>query len=289
MKFIKQYFGMTTGERVGTLVLLFIVIGLSTMRWWTNDNSLKEMLELPQWQVWKASANVAGEVKDEPIYHQQELHEKKRELFVFDPNTITAAEWMKLGLSKGQAASVIKFRDKGGQFKVREDVKKLFVVTPELYEEWKPYIALPDELPKKETVIVPAAPKLIDINRSDSTDLVKLPGIGPVLAKRMIAYREKLGGYSNKQQLLEVYGLEPEVLTGFESRITVDTNRITKISINTAQVSDFKKHPYFTPAVAQGIVNYRKQHGPFTSVAGIKGCLLVNEELYRKIVSYLIL
>lgn len=280
---------MTTGERVGTLVLLFIVMGLLTMRWFTNDNSLKELLELPQWQVWKASASATVETKDEPIYHQQELQEKKRELFVFDPNTISAAEWMKLGLSKGQASSVMRFREKGGQFKVRDDVKKLFVVTPELYEEWKPFIALPDELPKKESVVVNTAPKIVDINRSDSTDLVKLPGIGPVLAKRMIAYREKLGGYSNKQQLLEVYGIEQDVWTGFENRITVDTNRITKISINTAHVSDFKKHPYFTPAVAQGIVNYRKQHGPFTTIAGIKGCLLVNEELYRKIVPYLTL
>ncbi len=280
---------MTTGERVGTLVLLFIVMGLLTMRWFTNDNSLKELLELPQWQVWKASASATVETKDEPIYHQQELQEKKRELFVFDPNTISAAEWMKLGLSKGQASSVMRFREKGGQFKVRDDVKKLFVVTPELYEEWKPFIALPDELPKKESVVVSTAPKLVDINRSDSTDLVKLPGIGPVLAKRMIAYREKLGGYSNKQQLLEVYGIEQDAWTGFENRISVDTNRITKISINTAQVSDFKRHPYFTPAVAQGIVNYRKQHGPFTTIAGIKGCLLVNEELYRKIVPYLTL
>ena len=48
----------------------------------------------------------------------------------------------------------------------------------------------------------------IDINTADSTAWVALNGIGPGFAKRIITYREKLGGFYQVDQLKEVYGLD---------------------------------------------------------------------------------
>ena len=134
---------------------------------------------------------------------------------------------------------------------------------------------------------VPQRPSIIELNTADSTDLVSVDGIGPVFAKRILAYRERLGGFHSTGQLREVFGIDEERFEKISAFVKTDSTYIRKINVNTAGVSDLKKHPYISPNVAQGLVNYRKQHGTFRNVTDIRSCVLVSADLYRKIAPYL--
>jgi competence protein ComEA len=65
------------------------------------------------------------------------------------------------------------------------------------------------------------AGSLVSINRADSTQLEQLPGIGPALSARIIAWREANGGFKTKKDLLNVSGIGESILAGFIDLITL--------------------------------------------------------------------
>jgi DNA uptake protein ComE-like DNA-binding protein len=212
---------------------------------------------------------------------------QQKELFFFDPNSISAEEWIRLGFSPEQTQSILNFRSKGGNFRKKEDLKKLYVVSPEKYAELESYITIPVDSSKAVVQSVKSVPEIIELNTADTSLLASLNGIGPVFAKRIVDYRLILGGFHHKEQLLEVYGLDKEKYALIEPKLKVDSTYIQKININQVSASELKRHPYFSPGVANGLVNYRKTHGMFQRLTDIMKCHLVNAELYRKIAPYL--
>lgn len=98
----------------------------------------------------------------------------------------------------------------------------------------------------------------IDLNSSDSSDLVKLPGIGPVFAARIIRYREKLGGYSDIAQLMEIDGLPDSLMEWF---VVEDTVPLRKIKVNSLTLAELRKHPYIDFYQARAIVEFRRERG----------------------------
>ena len=61
----------------------------------------------------------------------------------------------------------------------------------------------------------------VNINTADAEELQTLPGIGEVLAYRIIRYREECGPFADMEELLEVEGIGETVLEGLRGRITV--------------------------------------------------------------------
>ncbi|MBK9670729.1 MAG: helix-hairpin-helix domain-containing protein [Bacteroidetes bacterium] len=114
-----------------------------------------------------------------------------------------------------------------------------------------------------------------------------MKGIGSTFAKRILAYREKLGGFVSMKQLNEVWGLDSSTISALQSQISLNPHIVRKIPINYCTVSDLKKHPYFTYNLANNIVLYRDRHGEYQKLEDIKQAVLVNEELFRKIAPYL--
>ncbi|MDR2887723.1 MAG: helix-hairpin-helix domain-containing protein [Bacteroidales bacterium] len=104
-------------------------------------------------------------------------------------------------------------------------------------------------------------PLPIEINSCDSADLLPLYGIGPVLSGRIIKYRNLLGGYASKEQLLEVYGLTPETFDIIKDRITADTLLVDKIDVNTAGFRRFGRLPYFERQEINDLLKYRSING----------------------------
>ncbi len=103
----------------------------------------------------------------------------------------------------------------------------------------------------------------IDLNTSDTTDLVQIYGIGRVFAIRIIKYRERLGGYCNKRQLLEVFGIKPDVYAKIENQVRVDTTKIKKMDLNEAPFKALLKHPYMDFDQVKKLVKYREKHRIF--------------------------
>ena len=127
----------------------------------------------------------------------------------------------------------------------------------------------------------------IKMNVADTTTWMTISGIGPKRARTIINYRNQLGGFVNKSQLLEVFGISQELFDKINPLLEIDSNNIAKININNDSKYTIKKHPYFNWNLANAVVNYRDQHGVYKSLSKIKEIHLVNDDLYRKIAPYI--
>ncbi|HOW09327.1 MAG TPA: helix-hairpin-helix domain-containing protein [Bacteroidales bacterium] len=134
----------------------------------------------------------------------------------------------------------------------------------------------------------PAAGKpLTDLNHSDSTALVALPGIGPVLSARIIKYRNLLGGFVSVEQLKEVYGLPAETYDLICKRVFADSLSVRKIKVNDAEFKDLIRHPYFKKNEVEAILKYRQLSGRMNGPEDMLKNNLISEETFRKIKAYL--
>jgi competence ComEA-like helix-hairpin-helix protein len=127
----------------------------------------------------------------------------------------------------------------------------------------------------------------IDINKSDSSTLVGLPGIGPVLSSRIIKYRRLLGGFARIDQLKEVYGLPEETFESIKGRVFADSTVVTRIIINSAGYKELLHFPYFTKYEITAILKYREIKGRITGINDLTDNKLITEEKASKISPYI--
>lgn len=194
------------------------------------------------------------------------------ELFTFNPNTADSLDLIKLGFKPWQISNLIRYRERGGRFYQKKDLKRLYGLDSTFYVKIEPYIDLPSsperhQASSKERI-------LVELNSSDSAALTALPGIGPILAGRIVRYRQALGGFVNSDQLLEVYGIDSlkwEILLPF---IEVNPSAVRKININTADVEELAAHPYIGKSLAREVVAFRKNFRMFKSVTEISNLSL---------------
>ena len=101
----------------------------------------------------------------------------------------------------------------------------------------------------------------IDINSADTTELQSLPGIGPFFARNIVEYRNKLGGFIDKKQLLEVYAFDSTRMSNIENLIIIDSIELRKVKVNTDDFKTILRHPYIEYEDVKKIVNYRESKG----------------------------
>jgi len=129
---------------------------------------------------------------------------------------------------------------------------------------------------------------LIDINSADSTELEILYGIGSVLSKRIIKYRNLLGGFLYKEQLLEVYGFNRDLLTKINENIEVDTSKIKKINICKLKEEQLFRHPYLSKYDAKAIIAFNEfKNGRILKVDELKENKVLSDSIYNKIYKYM--
>ena len=208
--------------------------------------------------------------------------------FPFDPNTISKEKFLEMGLPERAVNAIINYREKGGRFFEKDDFKKIYNLSNEAYLILEPYIEIEtlvefsDSLKRKKTEILS-----IELNSADTLDLQQLSGIGPSFSRRIVKYRELLGGYCRKEQLLEVYGMDSLRFHGMVSNIEINDANITKININKATIKEMIKHPYIEYYLAKSIITYREKIGGYHNLEELKDAKLIYEELFQKIKPYL--
>ncbi len=215
-------------------------------------------------------------------------------LFYFNPNTASANDLKKLGLNDRLIHTILNYRSKGGQFRKKEDLSKIYGLSEQEYARLAPYIVIGEQekalsADERKVSVIPA--KIItklDLNNSDSASWTSLPMIGPVLSSRIIKFREKLGGFYSVEQLKEIYGLSPEAFDAIKEKVSVNADDIVKLHLNTITLDELKQHPYFR-AVAKTIISYRDQHGSFGAIEEIKNTDVITDEAYKKMVAYITL
>lgn len=127
----------------------------------------------------------------------------------------------------------------------------------------------------------------LDFEEADSIVLQIVPGIGQTMAGRIVKFRESLGGMHGKEQLMDVYGMNPELLDRIFEYFSFSPGIHQKISINSLEVSDLAKHPYITYGAAKVIVAYREQHGAYQAPEDLLKIKIFNEEWLERLLPYL--
>jgi len=296
--FLFNFFHFNKQERNGILVLCILIFVLGAFRLLIPlVNSTEQTVQFITIQpsAIDTLAEKANKSTSELINTTLQQTQKSNQLFVFNPNTISQSDAVKLGFTQKLSTTLVKFREKGGKFYKPEDLKKLYGLSNALYENLEPYILIPNQQKEYKTDSVHTKPifekkkytkTLVELNSADSLSIVYLKGIGPGFTKRIMKYRTMLGGFHSVNQLKEVYGMTDSTYAVLSSQITIDASSISKIPINAIDFNSLRKHPYFNFQSAQAIINYRFKHGKL-SEANIKELGVFSDEKLRLILPYL--
>lgn len=199
--------------------------------------------------------------------------------FKFNPNTLDKNGWLKLGLTPKQFKTINNYRTKGGKFKSKQDVKKMYCISDSEYAILEPFICIEkppkknfkSQIQKKNLLEINklksnnSSPKKLfdycktEINSADSALLVLNLNIKPWLATRVVKYKLLLGGFYDKSQMLEVYGFSKSYYLKIEDFLFVDTLKLKKLDLNNIEFKQMLKHPYFNYELTQIIFNAKSK------------------------------
>ncbi|MEO8821533.1 MAG: helix-hairpin-helix domain-containing protein, partial [Ginsengibacter sp.] len=200
-------------------------------------------------------------------------------------------------IRKRTAETIQKYISKGGKFYKPRDIKKIYGLSETDVERLIPYVSIKifkkdfsakeEKFFAKENYTPKSAIQTFDINLADTSAYISLPGIGSKLAKRILAFREKLGGFYSVEQVGETYFLPDSTFQKIKKYLFIKDPFIKKININATSVDVMKAHPYINYNVANAIFQYRQQHGDYKSVQEIKKIMTITDDVYNKTVPYL--
>lgn len=210
-----------------------------------------------------------------------------RSAFPFDPNEASESELLVLGFSKFCVKNMMRYRSKGGRYTSIEKLKSTFGMDPELLEHLAPLIQFPSKNSSTEEKNIERKKLIVDINQASEVELDQLPGIGPVLAKRIIQYRTALGGFLNIPQIGETYGLQDSVFQKMIPFMACAPGNFQYIDINTVDETTLAAHPYCSRKQASILIAYRQQHGAFADIADLDKIKLPEFEKFKRILPYL--
>jgi len=193
--------------------------------------------------------------------------------FVFDPNTVSVTTLQSLGFTAKLANTLANYRAKGGLIRSGKDLYKIWGMPTLLADRLAPFVRVSGTSGKNSqsrpfgTALVPrygaAAP--IDINTASLSQFEALKGIGPVLAARIVGFREKQGGFVKVQDLLMVYGVKDSLLSALAPYLRLDDSRVPKANLNQASVLQLVQKAGLQVVVAQAVVRWRQQNGAFAT------------------------
>lgn len=327
---VRDYFGFSHKEARGFIVLLFLTLLCLIIPFlyrFLSDQKPVDTSAADQRKLDSLVALMQAEEAKQPRFGARPDNDKvtsehfsEPKLFNFDPNTVSVAGWQQLGLPRWLAERIEKYRSKGGQFRKKEDLLRIYNFPPALYEQLEPYITLKEkeekgqgnrefrgdeadrfanasnrtnrpgflERTERYPTEHPAKPVLqpFDINTADTSQLIALKGIGATLAGRIVKFRDALGGFVSTDQFRDIYGLDSLAREELEKFGKIRTS-VRKIPVNTATAEELDRHPFLSRRQAQIIVNYRQQHGAYTSAESLKPIRILDANTIQKITPYL--
>lgn len=270
-----KFFYLQKSDRRTIILLLCVIVAAVVIIKVIDDGSTEEAA-LTQLETDKQDHRQRQQPRSHAYYQTEE---RKAELFPFDPNTADSTQLLRLGLQPWQVRNIYKYRAAGGVYRQPRDFARLYGLTLKQFRRLEPYIRIKEEdmpaeryfykyepIEERDTMKYPIklqAEERIVLNRADTAQLRKVPGIGPYFARKIVEYRERLGGYYRVQQLLEIEDF-PETAVDFF--IIPDDTQLRKLNINRLSLNELKRHPYLNFYQARAIVDYRRLHGTIQSL-----------------------
>lgn len=291
-------------DRLGLLILVCLtLLGIVVWKWidyqghphlLITDTTLTPLHTSaePDTVSYPASNNNPHRLSTRSFKTDEELLSLPYEPRRFDPNTASMEEMIQSGVPLIAAKRIIKYRNKGGKFYQKEKLKN-FGLSEQEYQKVSPYVHIAQTSnpyphnPESQAFKKPEEPSQLHINTATEEELMKFKGIGPTFSRRIVNYRNKLGGFIHVEQLKEVYGLPDSTYLHISPRLVIDETQIRRISVNEASEEELAAHPYIGPKTAAYIVRLRQDLGGFKNIDELRQVPLINAEKYRKLVPYL--
>ncbi len=226
-----------------------------------------------------------------------------KELFAFDPNHTDSATLRRLGLSEWQVGNMMKYRRRGGRWRSEDDFRRLYGLSEEDFRRLRPYIRIasadrraayvpferpaPYGTPKGDKPEFEPSPKMkegetLALNAADTTALKTIPGVGSYYARKIVQYRERLGGFIALSQVDEIEGLP----AGCSRWFTLDETAVKKIRVNHASFKELVRHPYLSYEQTKDIVNHIRQYGPLHSWRDLRLYKEFTEQDFARLAPY---
>ena len=205
----------------------------------------------------------------------------------FNPNDYSLDDWMALGLSVKQSQAILNFVQRG--IYSNSALEKIYVMPTEVYDLIKDSTFYEKQITEftviKDSVVKPIP--LLEINSASKEDLIELNGVGEFYAKQILKYKNELGGFVFIEQLLEVWKMRLETYEKLLPQLSIDTNKIKKINVNTCSLEDLRSHPYLDYYQANSIIKMRMQKDGYNELQEILESKLINEEEFQRLLPYL--
>ena len=302
-RFQRYYFSFNRSDRNATVILAGLIVLLIVVKSLLPVIIPKDKTDFTQiksaFEAWEKAQSVQTSGK--------ELH-----LFTFDPNMITKDAMDSLNLPTFVKQNILSYRKAGGRFSSAEDIRKIYGMTDSILQIIYPFVRIEKQLTVKKSKAGSISHEYtrdsvskqeqdlgeddtqrskitvsVELNKADSSALDALPGIGPVFAKRILRYRELLGGFYKKEQLLEVYNFPLETYNALLENLEVDTLEINKLRINFLDFSELLRHPYLNKTQVAAIIDRREKVGPFKNISEIASIEAFDSETFARIRPYL--
>ncbi|WP_160713872.1 ComEA family DNA-binding protein [Chitinophaga solisilvae] len=311
---VKEWWRFSPRERIGILVM----VALMLMTAWLPDMLFPLQRVTVGDSTALHAAVTAFEAQRKPdapavtAGRREEVAVSTGALFYFDPNTLPVSGWEQLGVPARTAATIQRFREKGGRFREAADLQRIYGLTAATCTRLIPYVKIaaagrPYHRTRYTDTVYHSGyqsaykrtersggpprklPAVIDINTADTIAWQLLPGIGPGYARRITAFRDKLGGFFAISQVGECYGLPDSTFQKIQPFLKIGDGSLKKIDLNLTDEKSLAAHPYIRYKLARLIVQYRSAHAGFRRVDELRSLPLVDEIIYRKIEPYIVI
>ena len=272
LKNLQTYFEFSKEQRTGILALVGVILVLQLGFYFFEETAIQS--SSPEQQKWLSIQSEFDALRNDNA-------KMGFKVYPFNPNYITDYKGYKLGMSIQEIDRLLAFRKENKYVNSAQEFQAVTKVSDSLLKVISPQFKFPDwvkdnkgranyvaykkdffsKFPKKEKVA------LIDINKASQEDLLKIYGIGEVISKRILNFRESLGGFGSMEQMKDIWGLSNEVIDNLNTHFKiVGTGNLKKVNINNASLKDLAQFPYFKYALAKEIVIYRSMNGDFKNI-----------------------
>lgn len=303
MKKEKHIRFLLTGEQwLGIIILALLIIGtLVCVNHWqpqstedtiaVSDSTIQDFKRYQSTQDSLRKAQWKKKYKrvQTPIYLQP-----------FDPNTADSCTLLHLGFKPWQAKNLIKYRSKGGVYRKPEDLKRLYGMTDSMYLALLPYIRIPHDTCALDTMANDSTRRdsiphwytekkdtIINLRTADTTELKLIRGIGSYRAKQIVLYRERLGGFVDVEQLLELPCMKDFTIDSLLAHFIIDSIDVRPLNINSASVNTLSRHPYLRFEQAKAIYELRRKHIHLSSIQQLQDLPCLDQNLLERLTPYI--